>query len=331
LAPKSWKGVAAIRDIGRGARRPARVGRLGGRAAPGSGVVARPRSTASGAAGRPGDNPRVATYRLTLEYDGTRYRGWQEQQNARSVTGELRSALASVTDGVREIGGSGRTDAGVHALAQVAHLRLAQPIDPETLRWETNAVLPADIHLLAVERAPSTFHARHEAVARTYLYQISRRRTAFAKRFVWWVKQPLEVDLLRESAQRIVGRHDFRRFCERPGEQPSTVVVVEAVEVATEGELILVRFRASHFLWKMVRRLTGGLVRVAGGELPAEDFALLFERPGPPTSGSDSPAAWTAPPSGLFLERVDYPGDPPLGRLRSAVPVTPEPARGRTS
>jgi tRNA pseudouridine38-40 synthase len=278
-----------------------------------------------------GDNRRVPTYRLTLEYDGTRYRGWQEQQNARSVTGELRAALASVTDGVREIGGSGRTDAGVHALAQVAHLRLAQPIDPETLRWETNAALPADIHLLAVDPVPATFHARHAAVARTYLYQISRRRTAFAKRFVWWVKQPLEIELLRRAAQRIAGRHDFRLFCERPGEQPSTLVVVEAVDLATEGELILLRFRASHFLWKMVRRLTGGLVRVAGSELAVEDFVRLFERPGPPLTGGDSPAAWTAPPSGLFLERVHYPGEPPLGRLRSAVPVGPEPGRRQSA
>jgi len=263
----------------------------------------------------------VTTYRLTLEYDGSRYRGWQEQQNARSVTGELRAALNGVTEGVGEIAGSGRTDAGVHALEQTAHLRLARPMDPGTLRRETNALLPADIHLLAVEAVPATFHARHSAVARSYLYQVSLRRTALAKRFVWWVKQPLDLDLLRQGAARIVGRHDFRLFCERPGEQSSTLVVVEAVDTAVEGALVLVRFRASHFLWKMVRRLTGSLVRVAAGELPLEVFFGLLE--GTPARGrEEAPAAWTAPPSGLFLERVHYPGEEPLGPIRSAVPVS---------
>jgi tRNA pseudouridine38-40 synthase len=262
----------------------------------------------------------VTTYRLTLEYDGTRYHGWQEQQNARSVTGELRAALKTVTDGVGEIGGSGRTDAGVHALAQTAHLRLAQPIDPEFLRWETNNVLPADIHLLTVEEVPSTFHARHSAVARTYLYQISVRRSAFAKRFVWWVRKPLDLGPLQDAAEHIKGRHDFRLFCERPGEQPNTIVVVESVEVAVEGALILLRFSASHFLWRMVRRLTGALVKVAGGELSPDSFAALIDGHAPRT-GQESPAAWTAPPSGLFLERVHYPNELPVGPIRSAVPV----------
>ncbi|HVS01975.1 MAG TPA: tRNA pseudouridine(38-40) synthase TruA, partial [Thermoanaerobaculia bacterium] len=202
----------------------------------------------------------MATYRLTLEYDGTRFRGWQVQQNARSVAGELHRALAAAGAEGGELGGSGRTDAGVHALAQVAHLRLRRPIDPGRLRRELNAALPPDIHVLALEPAAGRFHARHDALSRSYLYQVSRRRTAFAKRFVWWVKSPLDVAAMQQAATIFVGRHDFRLFCQRPEEQASTLVEVEGVEVAAAGALVLVRIVASHFLWKMVRRVVGTLV-----------------------------------------------------------------------
>jgi tRNA pseudouridine38-40 synthase len=270
----------------------------------------------------------AVTYRLTLEYEGTRYRGWQEQQNARSVSGELRRALVEALgsdNALKELGGAGRTDAGVHALAQAAHLRLARAVEPEALRREVNDLLPADVHVLEVAPAPPGFHARHSALARSYLYQVSRRRTALAKRFVWWVKRPLDAERLAAAAALLPGRHDFRLFCERPADQPSTLVVVERAEVAVSGSLILCRLVASHFLWKMVRRLTGALVRAGAGELELEDFAALLAadparlaRPGrrPP-----QPAEWTAPPSGLFLERVLYPGDPPLPPLAETPPV----------
>lgn len=270
----------------------------------------------------------AATYRLTLEYEGTRYHGWQEQQNARSVAGELRRAVQeALGDGnaVKELGGSGRTDAGVHALAQTAHLRLARAVEPEGFRLEINDRLPADIHVLALAPAAAAFHARHSALTRSYLYQVSRRRTALAKRYVWWVKRPLDAGRMRAAAAMLPGRHDFRLFCERPAEQPSTLVVVESAEVAAAGSLILLRLVASHFLWKMVRRVTGALVRAGAGELDLELFAALLDadaarlaRQGrrPP-----QPAEWTAPPSGLFLERVLYAGDPPLGPLAAPVVV----------
>jgi tRNA pseudouridine38-40 synthase len=280
----------------------------------------------------------VPIYRLILEYEGTRYHGWQEQQNARSVAGELRRAVVEslpAGNALQELGGSGRTDAGVHALAQAAHLRLARPLDAAALRRAVNDRLPADIHVLALAAAPAGFHARHSAVARSYLYQISRRRTALAKRHVWWVKRPLDLDRIAAAAALLPGRHDFRLFCERPAEQPSTVVVVERAEVAAAGELILVRLIASHFLWKMVRRVVGALVQVGAGDLEVAALAALMGDPG--RAGAEarlqkstaSPAAWTAPPSGLFLERVLYPGDPPLpplARTSPAVQVTTPPA-----
>jgi tRNA pseudouridine38-40 synthase len=267
----------------------------------------------------------MPTYRLTIEYEGTRYHGWQEQKNARSVAGELRRAMEESGAAVGELGGSGRTDAGVHALAQVAHLRLARPVDPEPFRRAVNDRLPADVHILSLAPAADRFHSRHDAASRSYLYQISRRRTALAKRFVWWVKRPLDEKRMAEAAALLVGKHDFRLFCERPAEQPSTLVVVEGVEVAAAGALILVRLSASHFLWKMVRRVVGTLVQIGAGDLDRRAFeSLLAAKPPQPGQGKGLPAEWTAPPSGLFLERVSYKGDPPLGPIEPVSAVSEE-------
>jgi tRNA pseudouridine38-40 synthase len=275
----------------------------------------------------------MPTYRLTVEYEGTKYRGWQEQKNARTVAGELRRAIEGVVGERVELGGSGRTDAGVHALAQVAHLKTRKKIRPAELLREVEEGLPADIHLLAAETADDRFHARHEAVSRSYVYQIARRRTALAKRFVWWVRRPLDVERMRRAAEKLSGRHDFAAFCEKPEEQTSTLVVVERAEVAAAGDLVLVRVEASHFLWKMVRRLVGALVAVGAGEIGVEEFAALLEpkksrapasHPARPAAPVFDAARATAPPSGLFLERVVYPGEPPPGAL---VPVTPVASR----
>ena len=279
----------------------------------------------------------VPTYRLTLEYDGTRFHGWQVQQNARSIAGELQRALVDAGCDVVELGGSGRTDAGVHALAQVAHLRLRGRRDPERLRRELNDRLPPDVHVLAVAAAAERFHARHDAVSRCYLYQLATRRTAFHKRFVWWVKKPLDVDAMRAAAAVLVGRHDYHAFCERPREQTSTLVEVEHVDVVAAESLVLVRIVASHFLWKMVRRVVGALVRVGWGELDQAALAGLVA-PGSGQhagavggavkgggvkggQGDGGPAEWTAPPSGLFLERILYAGEEPLAPVAPATPV----------
>jgi tRNA pseudouridine38-40 synthase len=267
----------------------------------------------------------MLTYRFDVEYEGTRYRGWQEQTNARTVAGELRRAAAEALGAEVELGGAGRTDAGVHALAQVAHLRCrsrrGEPLAPGALRAAVNDRLPPDINLLSVATASPRFHARHDALMRSYLYQIARRRTAFAKRTVWWVRAPLDVERMRRAAAAIPGRHDFASFCEKPERQESTLVVVEAAEVAEAGELVLVRLVASHFLWKMVRRLVGTLVQVGAGAEPEELIAARLA--GEPAAARFEAARFTAPPSGLFLERVLYPGEAPLGPLAPATPLSP--------
>lgn len=252
-------------------------------------------------------------FKLTIEYEGTRYSGWQAQKNARTVQGELIGAARQVfqTDDF-EFYGSGRTDAGVHALAQVAHLDVRTMLAPEIIRMKINDELPADIAVSQVEKAAPRFHARHDAEARSYLYQISRRRTALAKRYVWWIKDKLDVGAMRSAATEFAGLHDYRSFTADDPEEKSTKVAVESCIVEPVGDLILIRIVGSHFLWNMVRRMVGVLAEVGRGKLSADDIRLFLTRK------SDVPAPLTAPPSGLFLERVYFKGDK---RAETLVPV----------
>ncbi len=248
----------------------------------------------------------MQTWRLEIEYEGTRYGGWQKQPHQRTIQGELTKAAETFLETEVEIGGSGRTDAGVHALCQVAHMKLKNPLKASVARQlhaGVNRLLPHDINILKLGIAPPRFHARHDALSRSYLYQISTRRTAFGKAFVWWVRDSLNAAQMAEACRHLVGRHDFRSFCESTEAQSSTLVHVATAVVQTHGDLILFRIGASHFLWKMVRRLTGALVEVGRGHLTIDGFNALLE------NYSNAPAAWTAPPSGLFLERVLYQGE----------------------
>jgi tRNA pseudouridine38-40 synthase len=243
----------------------------------------------------------VPRYRLTIEYAGTRYSGWQIQNNARTVQGELHRAIASALGKAPfETYGAGRTDAGVHALGQVAHLDTATTLPPATLIARINDGLPADINVLDAERVAPRFHARHSAVARHYLYQISRRRTAFHKPYVWWVKDELHVEAMRAAARPLVGFGDFRAFTDDDPDEKSMKVLVNAIEITEADPLILIRVAGSHFLWRMVRRIVGVLVEAGRGGLTPADVAKLL------SSDSDLPPKLTAPASGLFLERVDY-------------------------
>src|SRR5918993_1247451 len=169
----------------------------------------------------------VARFKITLEYAGTRYSGWQKQKNARTVQGELESAIGAATrEKTFEFMGSGRTDAGVHALRQIAHLDVRKPLPAETLR-----------------------------------------RSAFAKPFVWWVKDPLDLDRMEQAAARFTGMHDFQAFSDDDPDEKSTDVLVEDVTIAEDGDLILIRVGGSHFIWKMVRRMVGVLAEVGKGAI----------------------------------------------------------------
>jgi tRNA pseudouridine38-40 synthase len=264
----------------------------------------------------------VPRFKLTIEYAGTRYSGWQIQKNARTVQGEIDRAVRTITGRTDfELYGSGRTDAGVHAVAQVAHLDVATALPPDLLRRRVNDELPADINIVDAVVVPHRFHARHDAVARRYLYQIARRRTAFAKAFVCWVKEPLDAARMRNGAAAFVGMKDFRSFAATDDDdrdaQPadkSTRVLIERLEIVEDGDLLLVSIEGSHFLWKMVRRIVGVLVEIGRGGLDVNAAATFL------AESSTAPARLTAPPSGLFLYRVYYKND---ARGSTAAPVTP--------
>lgn len=255
-------------------------------------------------------------FKIFLEYQGTRYSGWQIQKNARTIQGELSAAVGKISGGARfELYGSGRTDAGVHAIAQVAHLDLGTALKPAVLQLKLNDELPSDIHILRIEPAHPRFHARHHAISRSYLYQISRRKTAFGKKLVWWIRDELDVRWMKQAAELFVGMKDFQSFSAGDADETSTRVLVDRVDIAEHGALILVRIEGSHFLWNMVRRIVGVLVEVGRGKMPADAVRGFLEQK------SAEPARLTAPPSGLFLERVYYQDDPRLTTLEPVLRI----------
>ncbi|MEA2417713.1 MAG: tRNA pseudouridine38-40 synthase [Thermoanaerobaculia bacterium] len=257
----------------------------------------------------------MPTYKLTIEYEGTRYSGWQAQGNTpKTIQGHLLRAAMQVL-GDCEIGGAGRTDSGVHAAAQVAHLRANKTVEPLLLSRKINDLLPHDISIVAASRANDRFHARHDAVSRVYLYQIATRRTAFAKPFVWWIKDRLDVGSMARAASLLEGRHDFSAFSDkRLKEEESRIVVVTRCQAVASGDLILFRIEASHFLWKMVRKLTAFLVEIGRGNATPEEMAARLHA----NAAGVEP---TAPPSGLFLEAILYRGETFDRPLEPIVPV----------
>jgi tRNA pseudouridine38-40 synthase len=259
----------------------------------------------------------MSRFKITLEYEGTRYSGWQVQTQARTVQGELIGVARKIFSSTElELYGAGRTDAGVHALMQVAHLDVKTMLAPEIIRMKMNDELPADINIIEVEKAPPTFHARHDAVRRSYLYQISKRRTAFGKRYVWWIKDNLNVQKMNEAAQLFVGMKNVQSFTADDPEETSTKVLIEEITMKEIGDLILIRIIGSHFVWKMVRQIVGVLAEVGRGKLSIEKVRQYLK------VHSDEPAKFTAPPSGLFLERVYYKRDPVLTTLDPVMSIS---------
>ena len=245
-------------------------------------------------------------FKIFLEYNGTNYAGWQKQKNAKTIQGTLIDTVKNIFKKGKgesqffDLQGSGRTDKGVHANLQVAHLDCKTMLAPEILKLKMNDELPSDINILEIEKAPENFHARHSAVYREYIYRISKRRTAFEKKFVWWIKDKLDVQKMKSAARLFKGMHDFRSFSEKTDEDISTKVLIDEIEIRDESDLIVIRLKASHFLWKMVRRMVGVLVEVGRGNINEEDIQEFLK------NYSEAPAKFTAPPSGLFLSDVGY-------------------------
>lgn len=253
-------------------------------------------------------------YKLVIEYDGTRYSGWQIQPNARTIQGMLVGAARQGFDGVGESMGSGRTDSGVHALGQVAHLDIDTKASAASVLAGINEYLPHDINVRSATIVDRRFHARHDAAGRGYLYQISRRRSAFGKPYIWWIREPLDVGAMRRAALSTTGMHDYSAFADVAKGDPLKVLM-NSLDIVESGELLLIRMRASHFLRKMARRLVGALVATGKGEIGVDAISEALESP------HRSELSLTAPPSGLFLEEVIYKGESFARELRPALVI----------
>lgn len=242
-------------------------------------------------------------YKLTIQYDGTRYRGWQVQGNTdQTIQGKLEGVLTRLTGQTVEVHGSGRTDAGVHALGQVASVKLAQPIEPEQLLQELNRYLPADIGVIAVEPAPERFHARLNARSKTYRYRIwnSEIPNVLERSYLYTIPEPLNLSAMERAAADFVGTHDFRSFCGLKRFKKSTVRTITDLTITRHGAEVQLAFTGNGFLMRMVRILAGTLVEVGLGQREADAMPAIL-------AAQDRAAAGpTLPAQGLALVRVDY-------------------------
>jgi tRNA pseudouridine38-40 synthase len=268
----------------------------------------------------------LACFRLLIEYDGSRFQGWQKQgakqsrEGVRTVAGSLEHIIHDAGLRLVYLGGAGRTDAGVHALGQVAHLHLEAKGAPRPgeLRRLLDSALPQDIAIRDVRACPPRFHARHDAVERAYCYQISRRRSAFAKPWIWWVKRNLDLDRLTRAWTAFEGDQDVSAFADLDTEEDGRVRLLRC-EVAEAGSLILLRVRATHFFRRQVRRMVGASVACALGE--EEPRRVLEDLRNPTEAANLYWGAKAAPASGLFLEAVRYSGDPEPGPPRPTLAI----------
>jgi tRNA pseudouridine38-40 synthase len=238
--------------------------------------------------------------KLTIEYDGTDFVGWQSQQNGRAVQDEIVRALKQILGEDVNLIGAGRTDSGVHARGQVAGFRTGHNVTPEKLHAALNGVLPEDVRILTVEQAVENFHARFDAKQRCYSYRISIIPTALDRNFSWILKYPLDVKLMQAVAGQIVGRHDFSAFCKGEAEVENRVCTVERSEWSSSEGRLTYTIAADRFVHGMVRALVGTMVDVGRGYTPVEDFPRIM------ASHDRSAAGTAAPARGLCLEEVVY-------------------------
>lgn len=242
-------------------------------------------------------------YKLLIAYDGSGYSGWQVQPGMKTIQGELEKCFHKLAGEVVKIHGSGRTDQGVHAAGQVAHVDLPGRIETRTIIKAVNALLPFDIRILQAGFAAPDFHARRSAVTKEYRYFIWNKRimSPFLFRYRTHVRQPLDVSRMQAAAKHLIGRHDFAAFTANPYRVvESTVRTLSALAVRKRGAEIIIIARSDGFLYRMVRSLAGFLIRVGQGDLaPAEAGQILGRK-------TRTAVVPTAPPEGLFLWRVKY-------------------------
>lgn len=243
--------------------------------------------------------------KIVLEYDGTRYDGWQKQGNTgNTIQGKIEEILEKWTGGPVEVHGSGRTDAGVHAKGQAANFHIENRFcpSPEVAKDYLNRYLPEDIRVLSAEEMPDRFHCRLNAAHKTYGYYVetSDKKDVFERKYVYGLGERLDLEKMRKAASFLVGERDFKSFCSNRKMKKSTVRNLEEITIREEGTKIVFYYRGNGFLYHMVRILTGTLMEVGMGKRDPEEMnGILAAR-------DRSSAGVTAPAEGLFLLNVDY-------------------------
>lgn len=240
---------------------------------------------------------------MIIQYDGTRYDGWQRQGNtADTIQGKIEKTLERLTGESIEIHGSGRTDAGVHAFGQVANVMLTDKREPEKLRLELNHYLPEDIAILKIEKVAPRFHSRLSAKKKTYRYQIEmgEKRDVFVRKFQYAFGQPLNLVEMKKAAKLLCGTHDFKSFCGNKKMKKSTIRTIDEIMISQEGTVITLQFTGNGFLQNMVRILVGTLIEVGQGKRQALSMEKLIEQK------NRQEAGFMAPAEGLCLVEVMY-------------------------
>lgn len=241
--------------------------------------------------------------KITLAYDGTRYNGWQRQDNTdNTIQGKLEQLLSRMTGENIEIHGSGRTDGGVHAHGQVANFHTNTNMSREEILQYMNEYLPMDIAVLDVRDAADRFHSRLNVKRKTYCYHIwnSHVPNVFERKYSYQVPEKLDIDGMKESSKYLIGTHDFKSFCARKKMKKSTVRMIESIDFKKEGDMLFITYTGNGFLYNMVRILTGTLLEIGKGERKPEEMQDILE------SLNRENAGFTAPAQGLFLEKVNY-------------------------
>lgn len=238
--------------------------------------------------------------RLILEYDGTAFSGWQFQPNRRTVQGVLEEKLAELLGERVSAIGSGRTDAGVHALGQVVNLKTDKKVPLSAFRQGVNRLLPRDVAVLDAEEVPPGFHARYDAQKRLYRYQIVTVRSPVRERFAWFVRHDLDFGVLESLCPKVVGGHDFTSFSSAQAEVENFTVNVGKAKWGEKGDTLTFAIEADRFLHNMVRILVGTMVDMARGKMDPKSFADILK------ARDRRRAGRTAPPQGLFLVKVTY-------------------------
>ena len=246
----------------------------------------------------------MRNFRIVIQYEGTRYQGWQRQGTTQNtLQGKFEALLSKIAGTPVEIQASGRTDAGVHALGQTANFHMNTELSCEELLDKMNQYLPEDVAVISCQEAAPRFHARLNAVGKTYCYRIhnSKIPAVFDRRLVWQIEQQLDVDAMKTAAKYLVGTHDFTSFCTKKEEVTNHVRTIYELDLTRSGDMITLRIRGNGFLYNMVRIITGTLLRVGGGMIAPEEIPDIL------AAKDRGRAGETAPPQGLRLVKIEYP------------------------